>query len=311
MATFIGRRFFSGQFLKRILQSKRCTGMYFCTKPDEEFTGVLLKNRGHIEVYGEHSVTFLQGLLTNDVNLFHCDSLMTALYAVMLNTKGRVLYDLILYKQKRETPGFLIECDSLAVGNILKTFGPYKLRSKVVFNDVTDKFNSWAIMEEEGVTGLQQTDEDLDFVTLVEDPRITLLGARLVLPKNKGAAEYFSNVKEISDQAVYDRHRVGLGVAEGIRDIEPGMLLPLESNIDELHGGQYSLVRVIFIDLSSAYLAEMEFGFYIVMLKLVCVENFVLFGHSGHKLWHFENLVFHCNLLYIIYIEFVAAVIMT
>ena len=27
------------------------------------------------------------------------------------------------------------------------------------------------------------------------------------------------------------------------------------------------------------------------MLKLVCGQNFVLFGHSGHELERFENLV--------------------
>jgi folate-binding Fe-S cluster repair protein YgfZ len=239
MATFVGRRFFAGQFLKRIFRAKRHTRTYICTKHDKEFTSVLLNNRGHIEVFGEDSVQFLQGLLTNDVNLFHCDSQMTALYSMMLNTKGRVLYDLILYKQERETPRFLIECDLHAVESIMKTFKPYKLRSKVAFDDATDKFNSWAVMEEGSIAGLKQTDKDSNFVTLAEDPRIELLGTRMVLPKNTGAAECFINVTEIGDQAVYDRHRVGLGVAEGVKDLEPGKLLPLECNIAELHGGLY------------------------------------------------------------------------
>ena len=235
MAMFKGRTFFHGPFFKHIFQMKRFTGMYFSTEPVKDFSSVLLKNRGHIDVFGEDSVKFLQGLLTNDVNLFHCDSLMTAIFAMMLNTKGRVLYDLILYKQKQETPGFLIECDLQAVGSILKTFKPYKLRSKVSFSDVTNKFNSWAVVDEGAVAGLKRTGQD--DVILVEDPRIVSLGARLVLPKSKGAAEYFSNVKEISDEAVYDRHRVRLGVAEGVQDIEPGTPLPLEYNIAELHGG--------------------------------------------------------------------------
>ncbi len=44
----------------------------------------------------------------------------------------------------------------------------------------------------------------------------------------------------------------------------------------------------------------------IFMLKLDCGENFVMFGHSGHKLQRFEDLVF---ILYIC-MEFNAAVIM-
>ena len=34
----------------------------------------------------------------------------------------------------------------------------------------------------------------------------------------------------------------------------------------------------------------------IFMLKLDCGENFVLFGHSGHELQRFEDLVFAIHL---------------
>ncbi len=44
--------------------------------------------------------------------------------------------------------------------------------------------------------------------------------------------------------------------------------------------------------LLSAYSAEVEPRIKIFMLKLVCGQNFVLFGHSGHELQRFENLVF-------------------
>ena len=201
---------------------------------------MLLEGRGHIEVVGKDSVKFLQGLLTNDVNLFHCDSQMSALFAMMLNTKGRVLYDLLLYKlqETSDIPGFLLECDLKAVDNIITTFKPYKLRSKVTFTDVSESFNSWCITEEGSLEGLQRTEKDSDGIILVNDPRIRSLGARLVLPKTDLPTEYFSNVKEISDQGVYDRQRVSLGVGEGTKDLEPGVPLPLQYNTTELHGGK-------------------------------------------------------------------------
>ena len=47
-----------------------------------------------------------------------------------------------------------------------------------------------------------------------------------------------------------------------------------------------------FIHLLSAYSAEIELRIKIFMMQFVCGQNFVLFGHSGHKLQRFENLVF-------------------
>ena len=51
-------------------------------------------------------------------------------------------------------------------------------------------------------------------------------------------------------------------------------------------------IRVIFIHLLSAFSAEIELRVKILMLKLVCGQNFVLLGYSGHELQRLENLVF-------------------
>lgn len=237
MAYHVGRKLLPYEYSRLALRKIRSTKMYVSTKPADNITTVRLSNRGHIKVVGEDSVKFLQNLLTNDVNLFHCDNLMNSLYAMMLNIKGRVLYDFILYKQEKETQGFLIECDKNAVEGILGTFKPYKLRSKVTFNDVSKDYNSWAVMEEDCVAGLKRTEKDLNGVIVAKDPRVVLLGSRLVLSNGECPTEYFSNVKEISDQTPYDNRRVSLGICEGMKDIEPGMPLPLEFNITELHGG--------------------------------------------------------------------------
>ncbi|XP_028408356.1 putative transferase CAF17 homolog, mitochondrial [Dendronephthya gigantea] len=236
MASYIGRNFSPYKYSYRILRKVRCKKMYFCTKPEDNFTTVRLSNRGHIKVVGEDSVRFLQNLVTNDVNLFHCDNLMNSLYTMMLSTKGRVLYDFILYKQENEAKEFLIECDIDAVDGILNTFKPYKLRSKVTFDDVSEDYNSWAVIEEDSVTGLKRTKNDSKGVILAKDPRVLSLGSRLVLANGRCPTEYFSNVKATNDQNVYDNHRVSLGICEGIKDIEPGVPLPLEFNIAELHG---------------------------------------------------------------------------
>ena len=52
---------------------------------------------------------------------------------------------------------------------------------------------------------------------------------------------------------------------------------------------------LFFFNLSSCS-AEMKPRIEIFMLKLDCGENFVMFGHSGHKLQRFEDLVFTIHL---------------
>ncbi len=59
---------------------------------------------------------------------------------------------------------------------------------------------------------------------------------------------------------------------------------------------KYSPIRAFFIFLLSSCSAEMKPRIEIFMLKLDCGENFVLFGHSGHKLQRFEDLVFTIHL---------------
>ena len=70
----------------------------------------LVPERKLIRVTGNKEKYFnlFQGLLTQDVNLF--DRHRTALYSHLLDDKGRVLTDLILYKPN-ETDFMLIETD--------------------------------------------------------------------------------------------------------------------------------------------------------------------------------------------------------
>ncbi len=76
-----------------------------------------------------------------------------------------------------------------------------------------------------------------------------------------------------------------------------GIVSPAE-RCDFMLSRQYgnSPIRIIFFDRLSAYSAEVEPRIEIFILKLVSRENFVLFGHSGHELERFENLVFSINL---------------
>lgn len=214
---------------------------YLCADTSSSsITAVLLGNKSHIKVSGEDAVSFLNGLLTNDINLFNADSRMSVLYSMMLNSKGRVLYDLLVYKlaANLDVPTFLLECDSAATSAIIKTITLYKLRSQVEFSDVSQQFRSWSVIDEGARENLERRhSKSFDNLVLVEDPRLGILGARLLLPRTDVPSEYYRNITEELNQDVYDAYRVRNGVGEGLKDIEPGVALPLEYNITELCGG--------------------------------------------------------------------------
>ncbi|MES2676789.1 MAG: hypothetical protein V4612_00545 [Pseudomonadota bacterium] len=85
----------------------------------------LLKNRCIISIVGEDRKTFLQGLLTNDINKV---SETQAIYTFMLSPQGRFLYDFFIIEKDGK---FLLDCSQDRVDEIVQKFSFYKLRSKV------------------------------------------------------------------------------------------------------------------------------------------------------------------------------------
>ena len=85
-----------------------------------------LENRTVLQLSGEDSVNFLQGLVTNDVEELENNSTM---YAMMLNTQGRVEQDLLISKIESDT--LLLDCDKPTVDKMTKVLKRYKLRKKV------------------------------------------------------------------------------------------------------------------------------------------------------------------------------------
>ena len=55
-------------------------------------------NRSVISVYGDGATDFLQNLVSNDMRKFSTQPDRAALFAVMMNAKGRILFDLNIVK---------------------------------------------------------------------------------------------------------------------------------------------------------------------------------------------------------------------
>ena len=84
---------------------------------------------------GEDATSFLQGLLTNDVERLHPNE---ARYAALLTPQGKILFDMIVVRAAGgEEPSYLIDCAAGQAADLAKRLGFYKLRAKVAIADMS------------------------------------------------------------------------------------------------------------------------------------------------------------------------------
>ena len=98
-----------------------------------------LPHRGFISITGEDARSYLQGIITNDVMAVSPDN---AVYACFLTPQGKYLADFFLYEQDG---GLLLDVDKSLLSDLLKRLRMYKLRSKVILEDVSDKYHVTAV----------------------------------------------------------------------------------------------------------------------------------------------------------------------
>src|SRR5277367_5433955 len=132
-----------------------------------------LEDRALIRVSGEDATSFLQGLLTNDVERLAPGE---ARYAALLTPQGKILFDMIVVRAPGgEEPSYLIDCTAGQAADLAKRLGFYKLRAKVAITDMS---------ADRAVVGFWGSEP----ATLAEgllyvDPRDPRLGWRAILPR--------------------------------------------------------------------------------------------------------------------------------
>ncbi len=172
---------------------------------------VRIPNRAVLRLSGADRLTFLQGLVSNDVNAVTPGS---AVYSCLLTPQGKFLHDFFLYA---DGESLLIECEADRRADLVQKLKMYKLRSKIEISEA--EFSVFA------------TFGDAPNGMPAADPRTPALGTRLLLP----AGETPMSLSEIPFDA-YDRLRITLAVPDGSRDMEVGKAILLENNIDLLNG---------------------------------------------------------------------------
>jgi len=179
------------------------------------FFSCQLANRGVVRLGGEDRRTFLQGLISNDIELATPER---AIYAALLTPQGKFLHDLFIIDKDDD---FLIDCEATRAGDLLKRLGAYKLRAKVTLADAREEYEVWAARDQDSGFGIQG---------IFVDPRLPKLGMRAIRRK-KDSPNPESRILN-----AYDRHRLTLGVADGSRDMLIEKSTLAEGNFDLLNG---------------------------------------------------------------------------
>ena len=181
-----------------------------------------LPHRGVLEIQGEDKASFLQGLITNDIQLVTPEK---TIYACLLTPQGRFLYDFFIMENKGS---FLLETETNRLEELLKKLTLYKLRAKVNLHLRPD-LKVYALWGENVPQALDLLNEEgRTQANFFMDPRLVTLGARRLTPSEPTGFQS-------ATPNDYDFHRLSLGIPEGGRDLIPEKSILLESNLDELN----------------------------------------------------------------------------
>jgi folate-binding protein YgfZ len=181
---------------------------------------VHLADRGVVRVSGEDAKTFLDGLVTCDLDRI---SPTEARFGALLTPQGKILFDFIVFQAPSEIGGgYYLDALKVHAPDLAKRLGFYKLRAKVAIEDLSDTL---AV-----VAGWDAPRPTEDAGLVAGDPRLADLGWRAIVAV-ADAAEFATDPAE-----AYHARRIALGVPEGGRDFLFGDAFPHEALMDQLRG---------------------------------------------------------------------------
>jgi folate-binding protein YgfZ len=200
--------------------------------PEASFA--LLDDRGVLAVSGADRRSFLQGLVSNDVEKVGPGQ---ARFAALLTAQGKYLHDFMMIEFDE---ALWLEAEAGRLGDLRRRLSVYRLRARAELDEqpeltVAVVFGAGALAamglsEEPGAA--RPFGSGVAFV----DPRLAALGARCILPSIDIRPALTGIGLAESGFPAYDRLRIELGIPDGGRDLVPEKSILLEAGFDELNG---------------------------------------------------------------------------
>jgi folate-binding protein YgfZ len=169
-----------------------------------------LPRRAVLAIEGKDRLSFLQGLVSNDVTAAAPGS---AVWAALLTPQGKWLADFFILADDER---LLLDCERDQAPAIVQRLSRYRLRAHASLQ-MAEELSVYAAW---GGPPLVQA-------IIAPDPRLPEAGWRLLST---------APLPTTALEADYDRHRLALGLPDGSRDLEAEKTVLLEAGFDELHG---------------------------------------------------------------------------
>ncbi|MBM3546329.1 MAG: folate-binding protein YgfZ [Alphaproteobacteria bacterium] len=195
---------------------------------------VLLEDRGIVTVAGEDRVSFLQGLVSNDVAKV---SPGRTAYAAFLTAQGKFLHDFFVIDMGEM---LALDCERSRADDLRKRLSLYKLRSKVVLANVSEEYRVFAafgptVAEKLELKEPGQAKEYAGGIAYL-DPRLKEMGVRILLHGGLGEDPLVALGCVRAELPEYHAARIANGLPDGSQDMPVEKAILLENGFDELHG---------------------------------------------------------------------------
>jgi folate-binding protein YgfZ len=183
----------------------------------------LLPDCGVVKVAGDHAGRFLNGLLTIDVDKV---TSADARYGALLTPQGKIIVDFIITGGAVDGHYFL-DCPRALAPTLVQRLNFYKLRAKVIVEDLSETLGVLAAWDGTAGDGYGQC---------YRDPRLPALGIRCMISAHKAAEAAQVLGATLLDAAEDEAHRIALGVPRGGLDFIYADAFPHEADMDQLGG---------------------------------------------------------------------------
>jgi folate-binding protein YgfZ len=185
----------------------------------------LLSDRGVVKVAGDDARKFLNGLLTADMGQVTPEA---AQFAALLTPQGKIIVDCIVAEVAPEDgAGLFLDCPRALAPNLVERLNFYKLRAKVIVEDLSAMLGVLAAWDGLGTT---------EYGLVYHDPRLPALGLRVMVPPHLAAEAAAELGAELVEADAYEAYRIALGIPRGGLDFIYGDAFPHEADMDQFGG---------------------------------------------------------------------------
>jgi len=184
---------------------------------------IALVDRGVLAVSGPEARSFLQALISNDIEKVSADR---AIYAALLTPQGKFLHDFFV-TALGET--LLFDCEGARSEDLERRLTFYRLRADAKIENVSDRYAVFALIGKADANSFAGG-------VVFDDPRLEAMDARAVLPRDGAVAALEAAGLTPAPAEDYDRLRLEHGLPDGSRDIQIEKGFLLENGLDDLHG---------------------------------------------------------------------------